>query len=140
MARADRTASTGLANSARKPSPVVFTRRSSSGWITAKRKALMRAAVPSSSRSIMAEKPSRESKAGKCRQLAGERLGGSHADFGACECRQYDLARARYCRAWHVDNRKDALPMSFGEFQRGAHVGGLSGLRYKQGSPDCRNR
>ena len=30
--------------------------------------------------------------------------------------------------------------MSFGEFQRGERVGGLSGLRYKQRSPDCRNR
>src|SRR6266849_6681204 len=48
--------------------------------------------------------------------------------------------RARHCPAWHVDNRKDALPMSFGEFQRGERVGGLSGLRYKQRSPDCRNR
>ena len=75
--------------------------------------------------------PGRDSKAGKRRQLAGERLGGSHADFRACERRQYDLTRARHCRAWHVDNRKDALPVSFGEFQRGERVGGLSGLRYK---------
>src|ERR1700737_2840090 len=75
--------------------------------------------------------PSRDSKAGKRRQLAGERLGGSYADFQACERRQYDLARACHCRAWHVDDRKDALPMSFGEFQRAEGVGGLPRLRYK---------
>jgi hypothetical protein len=30
-----------------------------------------------------------------------------------------------------LTTEKDALPMSFGEFQRGERVGGLSGLRYK---------
>ena len=48
--------------------------------------------------------PRRYSKAGKRRQLA-------HADFRACERRQYDLARARHRGAWHVAGTTNAEAM-----------------------------
>ena len=74
-------------------------------------------------------------KRGKHRELARERLGRSHADFGPSVRRQQQvrLARHRTCR--HIDHHRDPLLLCARMAQRGERICGFARLRNEQRKP-----
>ena len=81
---------------------------------------------------LAARLPGRDGEGGQRRQLAGEGLGRSHADFRSRVSRQHDIGFAGDGAFRHIHHRDGDLALGLGVTQRRQSVGSLARLRHEQ--------